>query len=62
MVGPLKRALGGYTHLLVTVDTFMKWIEAWPIMKIRSKEAMKFFTDIIHRFGVSNSIITDNGT
>ena len=23
---------------------------------------MLFFTDIIHRFGVSNSIITDNGT
>ena len=23
---------------------------------------MQFFTDIIHRFGVPNSIITDNGT
>jgi transposase InsO family protein len=43
------------------VDKFTKWIEAWPITKIRSEEAVKFFTDIIHRFGVLNSIITDNG-
>jgi transposase InsO family protein len=62
LVGPLKKAPGGHTHLLVTVDKFTKWIEAWPIMKIRFEEAIKFFTDIIHRFGVPNSIITDNGT
>jgi transposase InsO family protein len=62
LVGPLKRVPGGYTHLLVPIDKFTKWIEAWSIMKIRSEEAVKFFTDIIHRFGVLNSIITDNGT
>ena len=28
LVGPLKRALDGYTHLLVTVDKFTKWVEA----------------------------------
>ncbi|XP_066319994.1 uncharacterized protein [Miscanthus floridulus] len=62
LVGPLKRAPGGYTHLLVTVDKFSKWIEARPISRIRSEEAMTFFTNIIHRFGVPNSIIIDNGT
>jgi hypothetical protein len=62
LVGPLKRAPEGYTHLLVTVDKFTKWIEAWSIAKIRSEEAVKFFTGIIHCFGVLNSIITDNGT
>jgi hypothetical protein len=51
-----------YTHLLVAIDKFTKWIEAWPIMKIRSEEAIKFFTDIIHKFRVSNSIIKDNDT
>jgi hypothetical protein len=54
--------LGGYTHLLIAIDKFTKWIEACPIMKIRCEEAVKFFTNIIHHFGVSNSIITDNGT
>jgi len=62
LVGPLKKAPGGFTHLLVAIDKFTKWIEAMPIGRIRSEEAVKFFTGIIHRFGVPNSIITDNGT
>jgi hypothetical protein len=44
------------------MDKFSKWIEARPISKIKSKQAVLFFTDIIHRFGVPNSIIIDNGT
>jgi transposase InsO family protein len=62
LVGPLQKALGGYTHLLIAVDKFSKWIEARPISKIKSEQVVLFFTDIIHRFGVPNSIITDNGT
>jgi len=62
MVEPLKRALRGYTHLLVTVDKFIKWIEAQPISMITFEQAVLFFLDIIHRFGVSNSIIMDNDT
>ena len=62
MVGPLQKAPGGYTHLLVAIDKFSKWIEARPINQIKSQQAVLFFTDIIHRFGVPNTIITDNGT
>jgi transposase InsO family protein len=62
MVGPLKKAPGGFTHLLVAIDKFTKWIEVWPISRTRAEESVKFFTNIIHRFGVPNSIITDNGT
>jgi transposase InsO family protein len=62
LVGPLQKAPGGYTHLLVAIDKFSKWIEVRPLNSIRSEQAMAFFTNIIHRFGVSNSIITDNGT
>ena len=47
MVGPLKKGPGGFTHLLVAVDKFTKWIEAKPITNIRSKEAVKFYFDII---------------
>jgi hypothetical protein len=60
LVGLLQKAPEGYTHLLVTVDKFSKWIEARPISKIKSKQAVLFFTDVIHRFGVPNCIITDN--
>ena len=62
MVGPLKKGPGGFTHLLVAVDKFTKWIEAKPITNIRSEEAVKFFLDIIYRFGVPNCIITNHGT
>jgi hypothetical protein len=62
MVGPLKRASGGFTHLLVAVDEFTKWIEAKPIAKTNSQEVVKFFLDIVYQFGVPNTIITDNGT
>ena len=62
LIGPLKKAPGGFTHLLEAVDKFSKWIEARPIGKIKSEQAALFFNDIVFRFGVPNSIITDNGT
>jgi hypothetical protein len=62
MVGPLRQAPRGFTDLLVVVDKFSKWIEARPIVNIRSEEAVSFFTDIIYRFGIPNMIITDNST
>jgi transposase InsO family protein len=48
--------------LLIAIDKFSKWIEARPITSIRSEQAVLFFTDIVHRFGVPNCIITDNDT
>jgi transposase InsO family protein len=62
MVGPLKKAPSGFTHLLVAVDKFTRWIEVKPIIKPSSQEAVKFFLDIVYRFGVPNTIIIDNGT
>ena len=43
----LKMAPEGFTHLLVAVDKFTKWIEAQPITMIKSEQAVLFFTDII---------------
>jgi hypothetical protein len=58
----LQKAPGGFSHLLVAIDKFSKWIEVQPLTSIGSEQAVAFFTKIIHRFGVPNSIITDNGT
>ncbi len=56
--GPtLQKAPGGFSHLLVAIDKFSKWIEVRPLTSIRSEQAVAFFTNIIHRFGVPNSII-----
>jgi hypothetical protein len=46
---------------LVAIDKFSKWVEVRPITNLRAEQAVTFFTDIVHRFGVPNSIITDNG-
>jgi transposase InsO family protein len=62
LVGPLQKAPGGFSHLLVAIDKFSKWIEVRPLTSIRSEQAVAFFTNIIHRIGVPNSIITDNDT
>jgi transposase InsO family protein len=45
---------------MVAIDKFSKLVEVRPITNLRSEQAMTFFTDIIYRFGVPNSIITDN--
>jgi hypothetical protein len=58
----LQKAPGGYTHLLVAIDKFSKWVEVRPITNLRAEQAVTFFTDIVYRFGVPNSIITDNGS
>jgi transposase InsO family protein len=44
------------------MDKFSKWIEARPITNLKAEQVVSFFTDIIHRFRVLNSIITDNGS
>jgi hypothetical protein len=62
MVGPFKTAKCGFTHLLVAVDKFTKWVEAKPIKCLDGRTATRFVNDIVVRFGVPHSIITDNGT
>jgi hypothetical protein len=62
LLGPFARAPGVYTHLFVAVDKFTKWVEAKPITSITAGQAKDFLNDIVFRFGVPNSIITDNGT
>ena len=48
--------------MLVAIDKFSKWIEVRSITRIKAEQVVLFFTYIIHRFGVPNSIIMDNGT
>jgi transposase InsO family protein len=43
------------------VDKFSKWIEAVLVTNQEATTAVKFFKSIVYRYGVPNSIITDNG-
>nr|XP_051229249.1 uncharacterized protein LOC127347060 [Lolium perenne] len=62
MVRKFKTAPGGYTHLLIAVDKFTKWVEEKPIKKCDGKTATKFPRELIYRYGYPHNIITDNGT
>jgi hypothetical protein len=63
-VGTLPRAPGGggFRYLFVGIDTFTKWIEAMPVVKIMQEVAVKFLQSIIYRFDVPRRVLTDNDT
>jgi hypothetical protein len=54
-------ALGGFTHVLVAIDKFTKWIVYKPITKI-SVDLLVSFICILQCFGFLNTIITDLGS
>jgi hypothetical protein len=62
MIGPFTTALGGFTHVLVAIDKFTKWIEYKPIAKLTPDRVVDFISDILHHFGFPNTIITDLGS
>jgi hypothetical protein len=62
MIGPFTMAPEGFTHVLVAIDKFTKWIEYKPIAKLTSDRVVDFISDILHRFGFPNTIITDLGS
>jgi hypothetical protein len=62
MIGPFTTAPGGFTHILVAIGKFTKWIEYKPITKLTPDRVVDFISDILHRFGFPNTIITDLGS
>jgi transposase InsO family protein len=55
----LQESSRGYTHVLVAIDKFTKWIEYKPIASLTSAKTVDFIQEIMFRFGIPNSIITD---
>jgi transposase InsO family protein len=62
MVGKFKTAPSGFTHLLVSVDKFTRWVEAKPIKKLDGATATKILRELIYHYGYPHNIITDNST
>jgi hypothetical protein len=50
------------THVFAAVDKFTKWVKTKPAASITAAKAVEFGKDIMYRFGLPNTIITDNGT
>ena len=47
MVGPLKRASGGFKYIYMAIDKFTKWIEYKPLVKFNATKAVEFTQDIM---------------
>jgi len=62
MIGPFKNAPDGFRWVYVAIDKFSKWNEYKPLVQSTATKAAELFNDIIHRFGLPNSIITDLGS
>jgi transposase InsO family protein len=52
----------GYKYLLVFIDTFSGWVEAFPTKREMSQVVAKaLLEEIIPRYGVPEAIGSDNG-
>nr|XP_009776110.1 PREDICTED: uncharacterized protein K02A2.6-like [Nicotiana sylvestris] len=55
------KASNGYIFILVAIDYFTKWVEAVTFKVVTKKEVVDFVhSNIIFRFGIPKTIITDN--
>ena len=60
--GSLPEVLGRLKFLIVGVDYFTKWVEVASYRAVTKKVVADFVkNNLICRFGVPKSIITDNG-
>jgi len=64
VICPIEHAASnGHMFILVAIDYFTKWVEAASYKVVTKKVVADFIRDcIVCRFGVPESIITDNAT
>ncbi|GKV33401.1 hypothetical protein SLEP1_g41920 [Rubroshorea leprosula] len=53
----------GRSFIIVATDYFTEWVEARPMKKVEQGDVIKFIKeDLIHRFGLPETITSDQGT
>ncbi|KAM5548962.1 hypothetical protein ABKV19_025602, partial [Rosa sericea] len=63
LIGKLPTAVGQFKYAIVAVDYQTKWVEAEPLVAITTEKVKNFlWKNIYCRFGVPDTIVTDNGT
>ena len=62
ILGPFPIGRGQTKFMIVAIDYFTKWIEAEALTKLTVQQVQTFvWKNIICRFGIPHTIITDNG-
>ncbi|XP_059075365.1 uncharacterized protein LOC131875300 [Cryptomeria japonica] len=59
VINPSSNA--GHKWILTTTDYLTKWTEAMALKEANETVVLNFYEDLIARFGVPESIISDNG-
>lgn len=62
ILGPLPTTSKGNKYLVVVVDCFTKWVEAFPLKNVKTKTIAEVFVEqVISRHGVPLEVHTDQG-
>lgn len=64
VLGPYPEAkLTRTKYILIVEDIFTKWVEAFPMRRIETKDVIRVLrSEIFSRFGWPESLVTDNGS
>ena len=60
--GPLPKSPQGHRYILVFLDHFSKWPEAYPCKDTSVASVIKWFYPLVLRYGCPVNILTDNGS
>jgi len=61
-MGPLPTSDGGNKYVLVVVDHFTKWVELFAMESQTAEEVAKRLMLVFYRFGIPETILSDQGT
>ena len=62
LIGPLPKTTAGHEHILVCVDSFSRWVEAFPLHDQSAVSIARALHDeLFCRFGAPVSIVSDRG-
>ena len=63
LVGPLPTSTNGYQYILVAVDHFSRWVEAYPLQNIRADTVVRaLVNNWVSRFGAPIRFHSDQGS
>ena len=52
----------GHGFIILATDYFTKWVEAEPIQTVTQNAVVKFLENIVYRFGIPQTIVSDNAS
>ncbi|KII62308.1 Pro-Pol polyprotein [Thelohanellus kitauei] len=61
ILGPLPSATTGNRYVIIFIDQFTKWVEAFAFETIDAETVIKCLTYVISRFGVPKRLHSDQG-